>query len=117
VAVNLIRKNNQENVTAYEDTVLFHLIKGENGVLPGVGDLFALSYNSSTQKMKVNSGMGMMYGRQFEIKEGEEVEMDWSALTGIKYISVYVEIDLRDPTNETATFKSTYASSAYPPRS
>lgn len=114
MAVNLIRKNNQENVTAYEDTVLFHLIKGENGVLPGVGDLFALSYDATTQKMTVNSGMGMVYGRQFEIKEGEEVEMDWSALTGIKYISVYVEVDLRDPTNETATFKSTYAASAYP---
>lgn len=114
MAVNLIRKNNQENVTAYEDTVLFHLIKGENGVLPGVGDLFALSYNLGTQSMQINSGMGIMYGRQFEIKEGEEVEMDWSALSGVKYISVYVEIDLRDPTTETATFKSTYASGEYP---
>lgn len=114
MAVNLIRKNNQLNVTAYEDTVLFHAIKGTNGVFPNVGDMFSLSYTASNQTMLINSGMGMVYGRQFEIKEGEEVTWDWSALTGVKYISVYVEIDLRDPTNETAAFKSTYASGGYP---
>lgn len=114
MAVNLIRKNNQLNVTAYEDTVLFHAIKGTNGVFPNVGDMFSLSYTASNQTMLINSGMGMVYGRQFEIKEGEEVTWDWSALTGVKYISVYVEIDLRDPTNETATFKSAYASGGYP---
>ena len=114
MALNLIRKNNQAEVTAYQDTVLFHAMKGINGVFPNVGDAFALSYNSTNQQMTINSGMGMLYGRQFEILEGDTIVWDWSALTGVKYISVYIEIDLRDPTAETAAFKSTYASLGFP---
>lgn len=114
MAVNLIRKNNQPNVTAYQDAVLFHAIKGENGVFPNVGTAFKLTYNPSSKKATIGSGMGMIYGRQFEIAQGEEVEMDWSALAVGTYVSVYVEVDLRDPTTETATFKATYSATGYP---
>lgn len=114
MAVNLIRRNNQPDVTAYQDTVIYNLIKGVNGVFPGIGNMFALSYNLTNMNLTIHSGMGMIYGRQFEIAEGEEIVWDWSALSGQKYISIYIEIDLRDSTSEIATFKSIYSDTWYP---
>jgi hypothetical protein len=114
VALNLIRKNNGVGITAYQDAVLFHLAKGENGVIPDVHDEFEASYDGTSKILRVESGMGIAYGRQFEIVPGEEIQFDFSALAGTRYIVIYVEIDLRDPTNEVASLKSSYASTAYP---
>ena len=114
MAVNLIRKNNGVGITAYQDAVMFHLAKGENGVIPDVHDEFEANYNSTSKILTIASGMGMAYGRQFEIVPGETIEFDFSTLSGTRYIVIYAEIDLRDPTNEVAILKSSYASTAYP---
>jgi hypothetical protein len=114
VAVNLIRKNNGVGITAFQDAVLFHLAKGENGVIPNVHEEFEASFDYTTKILTVASGMGIAYGRQFEVVPGEEIQFDFSALAGTRYIVIYLEIDLRDPTNETASLKATYSDSAYP---
>lgn len=115
MAVNLIRKNNGAGITAFQDSVLFHLSKGVNGVIKDVHNEFSTIYNNTTKKLIVSSGMGIAYGRQFEIKPGENVEFDLTSLgTATKYISIYAEIDLRDPTDEVVSFKATYSDSAYP---
>ena len=68
-----------------------------------------------TTQQKYNSRKnGIAYGRQFEVVPGEEIQFDFSALAGTRYIVIYLEIDLRDPTNETASLKATYSDSAYP---
>lgn len=114
MAVNLIRKNNGVGITAYQDAVLFHLAKGENGVIADVHDEFSTTYNNTTKKLIVSSGMGIAYGRQFEIKPGENVEFDLTSLgTATKYITIYAEVDLRDPTDEVVSMKATYSDSAY----
>lgn len=122
--LNLIRKNNQTNVTAYHDAVIFHQAKGKsytgeyNGsVFQGVYNEFGYRFDINTLKFNLKSGMGMLYGRQFELPDNEEYEIDISSLTGTKYISIYVEIDTRDVTNETIAIKAAYGSSDYPPLS
>lgn len=114
MAVNLIRKNNGAGITAYQDAVLFHLAKGENGVIADVHDEFNATYDNSEKKITIASGMGIVYGRQFEITPSEVVQFDFSTFTGTRYIVIYMEFDLRDPSSEVAMLKSVYASSAYP---
>lgn len=119
--LNLIRKNNQTNVTAYHDAVIFHQAKGKshtgdyNGsVFQGVYNEFGYKFDIASRKFILKSGMGMLYGRQFELPDNEEYEIDISSLTGQKYVSIYVEIDTRDVTNETIIIKAAYGSSDYP---
>jgi hypothetical protein len=114
VGIDLIRKNNQTNVTAYHDAVLFHSSIGLNGVLQTTDNPFSLNWNSSNMQLTVGVGMGTLYGRQFEIRLGEEVIIDLSALVSDKKLSLYVEIDTRDPANETIALKMSYADGAYP---
>ena len=114
MAINLIRKNNQSEVTAYHDSVIFHSIKGKNGIFQYVGTGFSTVFNNTTKVFTINSGMGMLYGRQFEVVEGGEINFNWSALSPPKYISIYLEIDLRNPTLETAEFKALYDNTTYP---
>lgn len=114
MGITLIRAANYSGVTAYQDAVLFHLFKGVNGVIPGVGNEFTASYSTSTKKLTIQSGQAIIYGRQFEIPSGETVELDFSALSSIKYVSVYVEVDTRDPQDETVSIKSLYDSTTYP---
>jgi hypothetical protein len=114
VGVTLIRASNYSGVTAYQDAVLFHLFKGANGVIPGVGNEFAASYSTATKKLTIQSGQGIIYGRQFEIPSGETAELDLSALSSVKYVSVFAELDTRDSGNEVVTIKSLYDSTTYP---
>lgn len=118
--LNLIRRNNQTNVTAYHDCVLFHSSKGKsfdnsyNGsVFKDVYNEFGYKIDTVLKKFILRSGMGMIYGRQFELPDNEEFEIDLSALTGIKYVTIYAEIDTRDVTSEKVAIKSTYASAGY----
>jgi hypothetical protein len=113
VGVDLIRRNNREQITAYQDSVLFHYAThGDSGVIAGVGSEFELT-NTADGKVKISTGMGCIYGRQFEIRLENELVFDWSAL-GQRYITIYAEIDLRDPTNETAQIKAQYSQSGFP---
>lgn len=114
MGLDLIRRNNQEEVTAYHDSVLFHNIKGVNGVLDAVGDVFALTYDPVNKVISIGSGMGLTYGRQFEVSDGSTVVIDASALSGTIYLLIYAETDLRVPTAETTLFKYVYARTTYP---
>ena len=49
MAVNLIRKNNGAGITAFQDSVLFHLSKGVNGVIKDVHNEFSTTYNNTTK--------------------------------------------------------------------
>jgi hypothetical protein len=121
VGINLIRKNNQESVTAYQDSILFHFIKGHDqsgqtigGVFHGYGDMFDNESNQIDKKFIVKSGMGIIFGRQFEIQIGNQVEFNFQTITGVRYILIYVEIDTRDLMNQKIEVKALYQTTSYP---
>lgn len=112
MAIKFIRSNKYEGVTAYQDAVLFHNSKGANGILKNVANQLAATYSSGTEKLTIDTGQAIAYGRQFELDEA--LEMDFGALGPASYITIYAEIDLSDPTAETVTFKSVYQDLTYP---
>lgn len=117
MAIRLTRSNNQSGITAYDDAVMFHLIKGKNGVVPGIpsaGDEFKCIYNSNTKKLEISSGMAVMFGRQWEITAGSKVFVDLSSLSGTNFITVYAELNTLDPTNEKVEIKSMSSTGNFP---
>lgn len=123
MALRLIRKNNQEEVTAYDDATLFHLAKGHDytgttrgGIFQGVYNSFGFivdNANLSGSKFILKSGMGMLYGRQFELPGNETLEYSVSSLKSGAYVVIYAEISITD-TDETINIKSAYSMSGYP---
>lgn len=120
MAINLIRKNNQPAVTAYQDATVFHMLKGHDyagkngGVFPGVNNGFGYIADAVNKKFIVKSGMGMLYGRQFELPGNETVEFALSSFETITYGTVYVEVNTMDSENETAQIKCAYSTETWP---
>lgn len=120
MAINLIRKNNQPAVTAYHDATVFHMLKGHDyagkngGVFSGVNNGFGYITDAVNKKFIVKSGMGMLYGRQFELSGNETVEFALSSFESITYGTVYVEVNTTDDENETAQIKCAYSSEVWP---
>lgn len=120
MALRLIRKNNQEVVTAYDDATLFHLAKGHDytgatrgGIFQGVYNSFGFIIDNANLKFILKSGMGMLYGRQFELPGNETLEFSLSSLASGSYVVIYVEISITD-TDETVNIKAAYSVSGYP---
>lgn len=120
MALRLIRKNNQEAVTAYDDATLFHLAKGHDytgttrgGIFQGIYNSFGFIIDNANLKFILKSGMGMLYGRQFELPGNETLEYSVSSLRSGAYVIIYVEISITD-TSETINIRSAYSMTGYP---
>lgn len=121
--LTLITKN-AGTATAYHDAVLFHQLKGNSvhgqnrqkigGIFKDVYNEFSYTVNQNTKTLIISSGMGMIYGRQFELAEGESIKFDFSFLTGKQYVTIYFEVDTRNITDEKVTLKYKYAGGNYP---
>jgi hypothetical protein len=116
--INLLQKN-QGTVSAFHDALLFHQGKGNHhegvwrgGIYKDIGDEFALTIDQELKTITIGTGMGMLYGRQFEITEAEEI--DFAHLTGKKYIVVYIKINTQNITNENISLEFEYAGAGYP---
>ena len=98
MSIRLIRCNNSDPVTPYDDAVIFHSAKGHDYTGDKRGGVFNKVYNGMgyirdnvNHKFIIKSGMAMLYGRQFEIPQNETIEFNVSSLAG-KYCVVYVEV-------------------------
>ena len=123
--IKLIRKLNA-TITPFHDVSLFHTFFGvpvEKSVgLEGYdGFIFKNVYNSfeaeadqENKTITIKSGMGIAFGRQFELADNETIVFSLGFLNGIKYVLIYAEINTLDPTNEKISFKMAYAGSSYP---
>ncbi len=121
--LTLITKNSG-TTTAYHDAVLFHQLKGNSvhgqnsqkigGVFKDIYNEFSYTIDQSAKTITILSGMGMIYGRQFELPEGEFIKFDFSFLTGKQYVTVYFEVDTRNITDEKVALKYKYAGGNYP---
>lgn len=110
--------------TAYHDAVLYHQFKGNSfhrqnsqkigGVFKGIYSEFNYLVDQTAKTLIISSGMGMIYGRQFELPEGETIKFDFSFLTGEQYVTVYFEVDTRNITDEKVSLKYKYAGGNYP---
>ena len=136
MSIRLIRCNNSDPVTPFDDAVIFHSAKGHDytgdkrgGVFYKVYDQLGYIRDNVNHKFILRSGMGMLYGRQFEIPENENLEFSVTSLAG-KYCVVYVEVtnefvDMTGETDEndqpipsydqvTVTAQLVYSSEGYP---
>ena len=101
-------------VFPYDDAVIHYNIKGDHheGIYKGgVFYGFGVSY-PETGKIRIAPGYGSIWGRQFELESAHDIDM--SALTGVKYCVVYVEVNLKSATNQKAEIKMIYAGAGYP---
>lgn len=123
MAIRLIRANNATAVTAYDDAVVFHSAKGHDytgdkrgGVFDRVHESFNRIVDNVNRKLIVKSGMGMLYGRQFELPPNETVEFI-TADKIYQYIVIYVEVKVQLVSGEeqaTVSLKLQYSSQGYP---
>lgn len=114
--INLIRKNGQTNVTAFQDVVLFdYALGGQSGVLKNVGNELALEAVTARQ-VRVKDGMASIQGYQWEIESGsyETIELN-TPPTGstVVYYYLFAQIDLRDATNQKMTLVLQTAAAAF----
>lgn len=100
MALKLIRKNNQTEVTAYDDATIFHLAKGHDvltlkngGIFKGVYNSFGYILDRVNKKFILKSGMGMLYGRQFELPDNDTMEFSLATATSNSFTTIYVEIN------------------------
>jgi len=101
-------------VFPYDDAVIHYNIKGDHheGIYKGgVFSGFGVTY-PETGKIRIAPGYGSIWGRQFELESAHDIDM--SALTGVKYCVVYVEVNLKSATNQKAEIKMVYAGAGYP---
>ena len=98
MSIRLIRCNNSSEVTPFDDAVIFHSAKGHDYTGRTRGGVFEKVYeemrhirDNVNHKFILQSGMAMLYGRQFEIPQNETIEFEISSLAG-KYCVVYVEV-------------------------
>jgi len=109
----LIRANSEiANVTNNDDfRILRYATGGYNGVLKNYGN--ECSYTVTDNNFKINSGEIFYQGVDTEIlTAGETITVD--NISGTQYYVIYLEIDLSNSENQTATIKSSYGTSTYP---
>ena len=108
--IHLVTKKT-EQVKAYHDTVIFHARLGDYDTNEPYGIIksqyenpFALTFSGT--KIFINPGILSCYGREIEIDEKMEV-IDLSSYSENRtyFVNVYIEINLEDITNESATFR------------
>jgi hypothetical protein len=114
MAMKLIRSNNQE-VKAYEDRIMFHMIKGDHGIVPKVYDGFEAVVDSVAKTVTIKSGMGIMYGHQYVLPPGETKVIDLSLFSSADdCTTIFVEIDCRDAQSEIVDIKALSQKYSYP---
>ena len=103
--LTLIRKNGG-TVAAYDDAVVFHSAIGHDYsgqkrgvVLKGIGNEF-VGYFPGGRSLRVQSGMGILYGRQFRIPDGQYVELTMPSAA--RKVLVYVEVKITANSEEVA---------------
>ena len=108
-----LKTKKDEHITAYQDTMIFHAKQGEYdfnipyGIIKcsKYSDPFGLTFEGL--KVKIKPGILSCYGREVEINSTQEViDMSSSVDAQIHYVNVYIEINLEDITNETATIRT-----------
>lgn len=95
--LTLIRKNGG-TVTAYDDAVVFHSAIGHDYsgakrgvVLKGIGNQLGYT-RTGGRNFRVLSGMGMLYGRQFRIPDGQYVDL--TLPSAARKVLIYVEVSI-----------------------
>lgn len=117
MSIRLIRSTNSDPVTVYDDAVVFHSAKGHDYTGDKRGGVFEKVYSGfngyldKTQgNLIIQSGMGMLYGRQFELPQNETKEIPYS--TG-QYLIAYVRLEVTAST-ESISIEYTYSSLSWP---
>jgi hypothetical protein len=97
--IELIRKNGQASVSAYDDAVIFHAAIGHDWtnstrgiVFKSVYKEFGWSIDTVNKKLSILAGYGQLYGRQFKLASGLTYDISLATL-GATYLLVYVEIN------------------------
>lgn len=114
-SIDLIVAKNHA-ITAYDRACVFDQMLGDDDrlhttgvVFLGIGQEFKLTESNGT--VTVGSGMGSIDGRQFE---ASATSFDLTSLTGVKYCTVYVEVDTMSVTAEKASIRIAYDSGTFP---
>ena len=116
--IDFITKNGYEGVTAYDESIIGHFAVGEkNGVVKGVFNEFDCDPSDvwTSSKIEIQSGCGIVYGRQFYIRNGttEEVALTLPS-SGSYYYIIYAKMDCVNSLDSTVTIEATYGTSDYP---
>ncbi len=70
----LKRKNNSDSITAFDDAVMLYSMLG-NGIAKGAYQSMVASYNASSRKITIKSGIYFFGGRLVIIEKGTELEL------------------------------------------
>lgn len=120
MAIDFVRANGYEGVTAYDDAVVAnYAFRGKSGVVKGVYNEFDCNTSPASiwanSKIEIQSGCGIAYGRQFYIRNGttEEISLTLPS-SGSYYYIIYAKIDCVNSIDEKVTFHAVYGTSSYP---
>ncbi len=103
-SVQLIRKNNSGEVTAYHDAAMWHTMMGD-GILSNIYEEMGAEYSNST--LKIKSGMVLFGGRLIEIPQGQEISFDTSIMgTGTFYVQLHLSIKEDDSQSDVSVVVS-----------
>lgn len=103
----LKRKNNSDSITAFDDAVMFYSMLG-NGIAKGAYQSMKASFNASTRKIIIQSGIYFFGGRLVIIEKGTELEIDMSSFSSL---IAYITIEMTIASNDENSTVSIYASS------
>lgn len=96
MALVLKRKNNSDEITAFDDAALIYSSIGD-GILEKVFNGMTCSVNSSTKKITISSGVLLFGGRMVVIESGTTYELDVTSLwSGSGQISVICEMTIAE---------------------
>ena len=102
----LKRKNNSDSITAFDDAVMLYSMLG-NGIAKGAYQSMAASFDVSTRKITIKSGIYFFGGRLVIIEKGTELEIDMSSFSSSK---AYIVIEMTIASNDANSTVSIYAS-------
>lgn len=103
----LKRKNNSDSITAFDDAVMLYSMLG-NGIAKGAYQSMVASYNASSRKITIKSGIYFFGGRLVIIEKGTELEIDMSSF---RSLMAYIMIEMTIASNDANSTVSIYASS------
>lgn len=114
--MELIRRNGNDTVNAYDDACVFHQAIGDSWdgtsrgvVYKSVYKEFAISFDNTSKKAIVQAGYGQLYGREFRIPTGKSYSTSPTTTSSV-YILIYISIAITS-TSETGEIKSLSGSS------
>ena len=106
--VKLIRKNNSEPVTAYQDAVIYFNMMGD-GILSGAYNELGYTYSGTTFSLK--SGLILFGGRLIEISKNQTVDLNVSNLgTSEFYVQLLLIINEDDSKSDVGIVTSSTSS-------